>query len=125
MPDKGPAAIKKIKSTGPMKALMGEYFKELTLHELFRGAEDISPRKAEMFSLACYDLDRFRGFVFTSTFLDKFEVDAEARKKIEEDDVELLKLGYAWLRLALFGEKTLEIKKSALEAKEKESAKRS
>jgi Fe-S-cluster containining protein len=104
---------------------MGQHFKELTLHEFFRGGEDLAPRKAEMFSLACYDLDRFRGFVLTSTFFDKFEVDAETRKRIEEDDVDLLKLGYSWLRLALFGEETLEIKKSALEAKKKEFAKRS
>jgi Fe-S-cluster containining protein len=101
---------------------MGQSFKELTLHEFFRGGEDLAPRKAEMLSLACYDLDRFRGFVLTSTFLDKFEVDAETRERIREDDVELLKLGYAWLRFALFGEGTLKIKKKILEARKQEFA---
>ena len=44
--------------------------------------------------------------------------------RIEKDDVELLKLGHEWLRLALFGEKTLEIKKSVFEAKKEELGKR-
>ena len=104
---------------------MGEYFKELTLHEFFQEGKNLTPEKSEMFFLACYDLDRFRDFVFDSTFFDKFEVDDETRKKIEEDDVELLKFGHDWLRLALFGEKTLEIKRSVFEARKAELEKRS
>jgi Fe-S-cluster containining protein len=99
---------------------MGEYFKELTLHEFFREGRKLTPEKSEMFYLACYDLDRFRDLLFNSTFFQKFEVGHERRKRIEEDDVELLKFGHDWLRLALFGEKTLEIRKSVLEARRAE-----
>jgi Fe-S-cluster containining protein len=99
---------------------MGEYFKELTLHEFFREGRDLAPGKADMFFRACYNLDGLRDLMFNTTFFDKFEIDDETRKKIEEDDVELLKFGYDWLRFALFGEKTLEIKTSVAEAAKQE-----
>lgn len=103
---------------------MGEHFKDLTLHEFFQEGRDLTTEKAQMFFLACYNLDGFREFLFRSTFFDKFEVDDETRKTIEEDDVELLKFGYDWLRLALFGERTLEIKKSVLGARKRELERR-
>jgi len=96
---------------------MAKHFKELTLHEFFQGGGRLGPEKAEMFFLACYDPDGFREFLFASTFFDKFEVDEETRKKLAEDDAELLRFGHDWLRFALFGEKTLEIKRSILESR--------
>jgi Fe-S-cluster containining protein len=103
---------------------MGEHFKELTLHEYFEEGPNLTPEKMEMFFLACYNIDGFRDFVFRSSFFEKFEVDDETRRKIEADDVELLKFAYSWLRFALFGEKTLEIRGDVLEAKRKELEKR-
>ena len=103
---------------------MGYYFKELTLHDFFQKGENLPMKKMEMFFLASYNLDKFRDFVFDSTFLDKFEVDNETRKKIEKDDVELLKFGYYWLRFALFGETTMKVKNDVLETKKKEMDKR-
>nr|CAJ31182.1 conserved hypothetical protein (unknown protein family UPF0153) [uncultured sulfate-reducing bacterium] len=99
---------------------MGEDFKDLTLHDSIQNGENLSPQKIEMFFLACYNLDTFRDFVFGSTFLEKFEVDDEVRRKIKEDDVELLKFGYDWLRFALFGENTMKIRSDVLQAKKKE-----
>jgi Fe-S-cluster containining protein len=99
---------------------MGYYFKELTLHEFFSKPENLTSKKIEMFFTACYNLDKFREFVFESTFFDKFEVDDETKKKIKTDDIELLKFSYFWLRFALFGEKTIEVKGEVLEAKQKE-----
>lgn len=99
---------------------MGYFFKELTLHEFFQKDENLTPKKLEMFFLANYNLDKFREFLFESTFFDKFDVDEETRKKIETDDVELLRFGYYWLRFALFGEKTMKIKNNVLESKAKE-----
>lgn len=103
---------------------MGYYFKELTLHDFFQKGENLPMKKIEMFFLASYNLDKFREFVFDSTFLDKFEVDNETREKIEKDDVELLKFGYHWLRFALFGETTMKVKNDVLETKKKEMDKR-
>jgi Fe-S-cluster containining protein len=102
----------------------GEQFKELTLHKYFEDGPNLTPEKMEMFFLACYNIDTFRDFVVRSSFFDKFEVDDETRRKIEKDDVELLKFGYEWLRFAIFGEKTLKINDVVLEAKKKELEKR-
>jgi Fe-S-cluster containining protein len=96
---------------------MGYYFKELTLHDFFQDGSDVTPEKIEMFFLACYNLDAFRDFLFSSTFFDKFEIDDATKELIKSDDVELLKFSYTWLRFALFGEKTLKIKSDVLEAK--------
>ena len=97
----------------------GMDFKELTLHRFIREGKNLTPRSVEMFFMACYDLDKFREFVFKSSFLEKFEIDEATRKRIEKDDKELLKFGYRWLRFALFGEKTLTVKEDVLEAKKK------
>jgi len=90
---------------------MGKYHKELTLHDFFqKEGNNLTPAKVEMFFMACYNLDKFREFIFCSSFLDKFEIDQETGTAIKDDDAELLKFGYRWLRFALFGEKTLKIK---------------
>ncbi|MFH1438660.1 MAG: YkgJ family cysteine cluster protein [Pseudomonadota bacterium] len=97
---------------------MGREFKELTLHRYFSEGNNLSPDKVEMFFTACYHLDRFKDFLFKSSFFDKFDVDDETRDRIGKDDVELMKFGNRWLRFALFAEKTLPIKEDVL-AREK------
>ncbi len=52
--------------------------------------------------VACYNLDIFREFVFSTSFLDIFQVDPETREKVKEDNVALLKLGIAYLKRVLF-----------------------
>jgi len=99
---------------------MGYFFKELTLHEFFQKTENLTSQKIELFFTACYNIDKFRDFLFGSTFFEKFEIDDETRQKLKDDDVELLKFGYFWLRFALFGEKTLTVKGEVLEAKREE-----
>jgi Fe-S-cluster containining protein len=99
---------------------VGRSFKEITLHHFFREGNELSPQKMEMFFTVCYDIDKFRDFVFRSSFLDKFQVDNDTRNRIEKDDVELLKFGFKWLRFALFGEGTMQIKTDVLAEKRKE-----
>lgn len=101
---------------------MGQYFKDLTLHSFFQKGNNLPPPKIEMFFMACYDLDKFRRFVFDSSLLDKFEIEEEKLKLLKEDDVELLKFAYTWLRFSLFGEKTMKVKGEVLQAKEAELA---
>ena len=62
--------------------------------------------------MACYDLDRFRRFVFESSFLDRFEVDETRAEAMREDDEELLEFAMQWLRFVLFGERTMKVKKA-------------
>jgi Fe-S-cluster containining protein len=89
--------------------LPGERFKQISLHEYFTRVEAIEPVKMEMFYMVCYDIDRFRSFVFESTFLKRFVIEEEQIELMKNDDLELLLFGFQWLRYAIFGEKVLEI----------------
>ncbi len=70
--------------------------------------------------MACYDLDRFRRFVFESSFLDVYNVDAKVLEKIQEDDIELYKLAMQWLEHGLLGRQALEVKPEVIKAKKQE-----
>ncbi|HOP07615.1 MAG TPA: YkgJ family cysteine cluster protein [candidate division Zixibacteria bacterium] len=99
---------------------IGEMWKDLTLHPYLQHGNTFPPQKIEMFFTAAYNLDKFREFVFESTFLKKFVVEEDVLKKIKEDDVELLKFGFRWLRFALFGEKTMKVNDVVMATKESE-----
>jgi Fe-S-cluster containining protein len=98
---------------------MGESFKEISLHSFFQKEETLEPEKMEMFYVACYNLDKFRRFVFESSFLETFEVEPELVERIRNDDVELMKFGFRWLRFSLFGEPLMKIKEDVRERKRK------
>ena len=91
---------------------MGEQFKEVSLHEYFGKGKQLEPAKQEMFYTVCYNIDKFRQFVFESSFLKRFEVGDDMIKKMREDDKELLLFGFDWLKYCLFGEGTMKVKKS-------------
>ena len=55
----------------------GEAFKELTLHQHLEDGATLAPEKMQMLFTACYNLDKFREFVFGSTLLDRFDVDED------------------------------------------------
>ncbi len=97
--------------------MMGAGFKELMLHEFWDGEQTLTPQQVEMFHMACYDLDRFRRFVFETRFLDLLEIDEARVEALRTDDLELLDLGLQWLRFSLFREKTMKIKRSVVEAR--------
>jgi hypothetical protein len=84
------------------------------LSELWENAATLPPEKLEMYFMACYDLDRFRRFVFESKLLKAFDV-AEARvEAIRVDDEELLDFGMDWLCFVLLGDKTMRLRKEIL-----------
>jgi Fe-S-cluster containining protein len=94
----------------------GEAIKELTLHEHFEKGGVLSPEKMHMFFTACYDLDKFREFVFESTLLERFEMDEDFVEEMRYDDESLLRFAFLWLRFSLFGEKTMKVKPEVMEA---------
>ncbi len=96
--------------------MMGSSFKELMLHPDWSKGEPIPAGKLDMVYMACYDLDRFRRFVFETKFLNYFEVDETRVEVIREDNEELLEFAMQWLRFSLFGEKTMKIRSSVVEA---------
>ena len=91
----------------------GRLLKEITLHDWFGKGQPLSPERMELFYMA-YDLDSFRRFVLESSFLKRFEVEDELVAKIRTDDEELLRFCFRWLKLALFGEKTVAIRPEAM-----------
>jgi Fe-S-cluster containining protein len=95
----------------------GEAFKELTLHKFFEDENAVlAPEKMHMLFTACYDLDKFREFVFESTMLERFEIDEDFLDEMRYDDEALLRFAYLWLRFSLFGEKTMKVKPHVAEA---------
>ena len=98
--------------------LMGELYTQLALDEFFTSGEELDTKRIEMYWTATYDLDSFRRFITQSTFLDRFEISPETRKKIEIDDVELLRFGFRWLEFALFGRPTMKIRENAIPERE-------
>jgi len=62
----------------------------------------LTEQSKQMFFMVSYNSDKFKKFVFESSFLDRYEVDDETLKTIKEDEVELLKFGLKWLKGVLF-----------------------
>ncbi len=97
----------------------GELFKRLTTNTFFSNPDNVTPKKMEMFFTVCYNIDKFREFVFETSFLDKFEVEPEVIEKVRDDDVALFAFGCRWLRFSLFGEQTMKIKEDVAAEVEK------
>jgi hypothetical protein len=87
------------------------------LHDFWEKGDPLPPPKMDMYMMACYDLDRFRRFVFETKFLQFFEMDETRVEAMRTDDLELLDFAMQWLRFSLFGEKSMRVKKSVVEAR--------
>jgi uncharacterized protein len=94
----------------------GAPFKELMLHSFWSGESFLTPEQLEMYYMACYDIDRFRSFVFQTRFLQLFHVDEDRVDVMRGDDFELSDFAMQWLKFSLFHEKSLKIKYAAEEA---------
>lgn len=90
-------------------------FRDLVGHPWFIGGRQLDPRRVELFFMAAYDLDTFRQFVFASSFLRRFELEAALVERLRADDAALLAFAFRWLRYALFGEPTIRVREAARE----------
>jgi Fe-S-cluster containining protein len=88
-------------------------FRDIVSHPWFIGGRKLDPRRTEMFFTASYDLDKFRSFIFESTFLERFVLEADLVEQIRADDIALLRFTFRWLRFALFAEPTMTLKEEA------------
>jgi Fe-S-cluster containining protein len=88
-------------------------FQEIVSHPWFIGGRQLDPKRIEMFHMASYDLDRFRRFVFESSFLERFELDDELVEQLRDDDQALLSFAFRWLRYALFSEPSITVREPA------------
>ncbi len=101
---------------------MGEHFKRLTCHPKLQGDVDLGLAQMDMLHMACYDLDRFRRFVFDSSLLEKIDMSGERAEAMRTDDVELMKFALEWLRFSICREPVLKIKEDVRSKKEQDLA---
>jgi len=52
--------------------------------------------------MALYDVDRFRDFVFESSFLKRYRIKKDVVRTIKRDDTGLLRFGHAWVKATVF-----------------------
>ena len=71
----------------------------------FPASIKLTDKAKQLFFMVSYNIDKFREFVFESTFLERYEIDAKTVEAIREDDVRLLQFGLEWLKGVLFKEK--------------------
>ena len=89
---------------------MNDHWLEIISSPKSLGNKEEIQRKIQMFSMASYNLDKFRTFLFQSRFFSLFEVPQDLKEKLRSDDVALMLFSFDWLKFSLFGEKTLQMK---------------
>ena len=62
----------------------------------------LSQESKKIFFMVCYNIDKFREFVFNSTFLERYNFPDKKIKAIKDDDVKLLQFGFEWLNASFF-----------------------
>ncbi|MCJ7774033.1 MAG: YkgJ family cysteine cluster protein [Desulfobacterales bacterium] len=73
----------------------------------------LTDKSKEMFFLISYNVDKFRRFVFESSFLSLYEVDQETQKAIQEDEIALLTFGFKWLKGVLWKDEGIKMNEEA------------
>lgn len=73
----------------------------------------LTEQTKQMFFMVSYNIDKFREFVFNSSFLQRYEVDEATVEAIKDDEIALLKFGLNWLRWLLFKEGDFKMKQKA------------
>jgi Fe-S-cluster containining protein len=76
----------------------------------FPASIKLTQNAKQMFFMVSYNIDQFRRFVFESTFLERYEVDAKTQASIKADDCALLEFGVKWLKDVLFDESRIPLK---------------
>ena len=89
---------------------MNRLFSEITMPLRIQELHIDNPDIVKMTFMALYNIDKFRDFVFNSTFLDRFDVDAIKITTLQRSDEELLKFGFDWIKFGIFGQKLFTVK---------------
>lgn len=67
------------------------------------GPDGPNGQMGKMAFMATYNIDAFRDFVFQSSLLKRFQIKKTTLKKIKKDDVTLMKFGFEWVKLIVWG----------------------
>ena len=71
----------------------------------------LTEQSKKMFFLASYNIDKFKDFVFKSSFLDRYDIDNKTIEKIKKDEIALLEFGGKWVKWILFKDGDFKTKK--------------
>jgi Fe-S-cluster containining protein len=95
-------------------------FNKITQNEFLSDKKIENKAVQQMYYMACYDLDRFRRFVFESSFLKQFDTDPKEIEKIKQDDVALYRFAMKWLEYGLIGQHGFKVKTEVIAAKKEQ-----
>ena len=101
----------------PIYREMETLFKNITMNKHLLGKKIANKQIRDMYYMAAYDLDRFRRFVFESTFLKRFETDPAEMETIKQNDVALYQFAMKWLEYGLIGQQAFQVKPEAMAKK--------
>ena len=101
----------------PMYDEMNHLFSQVTSPLQAQELDIDNPKIYQMTFMSLYNLDKFRNFVFESTFIDRFEIDDLTIEKLRRGDIELLKFSFDWIKFGILGQKTFQVKESAMPKK--------
>jgi len=74
------------------------------------GTEGPNGAKAKMAFMAAYNQDRFREFLFDSTFFKRYRVKSDLKRKLRTNDEALLLFGFDWIKFFVWGISSRQIK---------------
>ncbi len=67
------------------------------------GSEGPQGAKARMAFMATYNLDRFREFIFGSSFLKRYRIKTDLKRKLRTNDRALLLFSFEWVKFFVWG----------------------
>lgn len=73
----------------------------------------LSEQSKNMFFMVSYNIDKFKEFVFESSFLTLYSIDNETIEKIKNDEIALLEFGCKWLKWLFYKEGDFKINNEA------------
>ena len=73
----------------------------------------LTEESKKMFFLVSYNIDKFRQFVFESSFLNRYKIEDATIESIRKDEIALLEFGLKWLKDVLFKEGSFTLKEDA------------
>jgi hypothetical protein len=99
---------------------MEALFKTISTNERLLKEKITNKNILDMYYMASYDLDRFRRFVFESTFLDRFDIELQTIEEIKSDDLALYRFAIQWLEYGLLAQHVMKVKPDVMAAKKQE-----
>lgn len=91
---------------------LNEFLSSLTIQLQSQKLNIENPQIQQMVFMSLYNIDKFREFVFESSFLDRLGVEDEILEAIKNSDTDLLKFAFEWIKFGLFGKKAFWVKET-------------